>query len=159
MSNQAKFCQKKRALFSAFFVLVTSCSSDNKGWTHDEIACNAPSPYSRAYLPAENTFRNLELVIVDDGIQKDLFLNAYGSPFERDKKGQVEIVIEIDGNAVETTANCLEGCHRLKLHEAEEKLILSALQERKPIKIRAGRYSLEVRYDGFNKQNSIFNIL
>lgn len=147
---------KKRALFGALFFLSTACSppTDN-AWNADSIS--GSSDHSVLRLTGTSRFKDLEVELQRSGSDTLIYLNAYGVPFKPDENGTLPVQITIDEQTYTCQATALKGNQSLRIPDAMEQTLYQAIHEQRPVLIRAGRYSVEIQYAGFEKACKRFN--
>lgn len=140
----------KKALISAFFVLIVGCSTATRSWKCEKIYANYPGTCSILYLGSENTFRDFEVEIQKGAETNWVFLNVYGQPLQCQEKGEILVTIESNSKKTEYLCHLLEGGQRICLSEDAVNCLFNALSAHTPLTITAGRYSasiIELKFD------------
>lgn len=147
---------KKRALYSALFFLCTSCSpSPENAWNADAISGSTDHAVLR--LTGTSRFKDLEVELQRSGSETRIYLNAYGMPFRPDENGTLPIQITIDTQNYTTQGIVLKGNQSVRIPSDMEEKLYQAIHEQRPVMIKAGRYSVEIQYEGFEKALKRFN--
>lgn len=91
------------------------------------------------------------------GNETRIYLNAYGMPFRPTENGTLPVQIEIDGQSYVSQGIVLKGNQSVRIPSDMEDRLYQAIHEQKPVMIKAGRYSVEIQYEGFEKALKRFN--
>lgn len=147
---------KKRALFSALFILCASCSNTTENtWNADAIS--GSSEHAVLRLTGTSRFKDLEVELQRSGSETRIYLNAYGVPFKTDENNTLPVLITIDGEEYPCQGVVLKGNQSVRIPEEMETTLYEAIHTQRPVYIQVGRYSVEIQYAGFEKACKRFN--
>ena len=145
----------KRALFSALFVFLSSCSPACHSWKCETI--QAADSYAILYLSPKNDFQNIEIELQKQRDGTCLYLSVYGIPLQTNAAGNIDVGLMINGETLTYRGYLLQGGHRIRLDSEAEAKLFEALCAHTPITIRVGRYSTEIHYEKFDDALKNFN--
>lgn len=138
----------KKALLSAFFILLTSCNSTTR-WKAEKIEAVYPVECSRVYWPVENRFTDLELDIRKIGDRTQVFLNCYGLPLKSEKK-LMNLIVKTEDKEETFQVYLFEGSQRMALSSEDSALLLSYLQKGITVSLKLNQYTSTIDPEGFN---------
>lgn len=145
---------QKKALFSAFFLLLSSCSHPCSNWNFEETQTTCPSYQSaKIYTPAQNSFDGLEVELIATLDNAWMFLNIYSTPLSGDAAtpGIIAVNIVALEESWQTSGVLFEGGQRIALNDEARDYIIEALLNNQPITITVDRYHAELSPEGFPK--------
>lgn len=147
---------RKRAICAIFLIsfFSYSCSPQCHQWKLAVIKADCPSAsYVKVYLPACNTFNGLEAVLMSCNGNINLYLNAHTLLFPTIGCDEChsEIMMCIEEEKYQFTADRLQGGQCLLLPDDAMQLVVCSLLEKKCVEITVGRYQTILTHENFDK--------
>lgn len=142
----------KKALLSAFFLLVTSCSQPCQQWQIQETITRCPYYSSgKIFLSPNEEFGTLELEIDRGSSGLKMYVNAFilEIPSLPDDCSKAELIVSIENQSFTVITDRFEGGQRLLVPSEAANIIINALLECKTICLHAGRFQSTIISTGF----------
>ena len=111
-------------------------------WQLQSISAEQPEVCSRYLLSKEESLRSLEIEWHNTAVGAPLYLNVYGPPLTTADQ-TIDIKVTLDEKMAHYQGRVLEGNQRILVPIDLKEKLLDALQNKHPIVIRVGRYSLK----------------
>lgn len=135
----------KRALFSALFLFMPSCTPEKSLWERENVVTGHPCfDSTRQLFPADSIFLNLALEIIRTCNEDRVYINVYGLPLKA-IEGKVKVLYTIDGQEHVTLGDLFAGEQRVLLPAEAGAEIISALSNCQEVFIETGRYKATVK--------------
>jgi hypothetical protein len=149
------FSLKKRTPNVLFFFLLFfsfSCVKPCQQWEMDHIEAQCPYYNStKIYLPALNSFSNLEVEIVRTANETRMYFNIFTLefPWICEDESKTEVCLVIDQQEYRFLADRLEGGQRLLLPPDALELVVQTLLQYAPVQAIVGRYTADIIPNNF----------
>jgi hypothetical protein len=144
----------KRAISSALFFFLYSCSKPGQSWNYQQTITPYPVYNSgKLSLYPQNDFRGLELEFIKGNSKMRMYLNIYclSFPQEQNDSSKTLVTISTSNDTQEVLAHRFEGGQRLLLPDEAASNIICKLLNNQIITIAVGRYSSDIIPQGFAK--------